>query len=204
MLKKKLFLTLSAVFLIIFIFLLSFHLFLYNKYFYDWQYEKNDVYETFGYENTWNATHELWSYMKSNGEFYSDFFSEQDKLHMVDVKWLLNGIKYMFILSLVLVLLSFYYHKRNIASLLCYSSILSFIFILIFAILSLFFENSFIVFHKLFFNNDLWLMNPAVDKLVLLYPDNFFFTIFVFIIVTTLIFSFILFVISVYFKKKHI
>jgi integral membrane protein (TIGR01906 family) len=36
------------------------------------------------------------------------------------------------------------------------------------------FERLFILFHQLLFTNDLWLMDPAVDTMIRLFPGEFF------------------------------
>ncbi|WP_407651962.1 lipoprotein intramolecular transacylase Lit [Citroniella saccharovorans] len=52
------------------------------------------------------------------------------------------------------------------------------------------FENSFIIFHKIFFNNDLWLMNPNTDIMIRILTGDFFYQICIRIIIYFLIFFF--------------
>jgi len=37
------------------------------------------------------------------------------------------------------------------------------------------FESTFTKFHEIMFTNNLWLLNPATDKLIVMYPENFFY-----------------------------
>ena len=43
------------------------------------------------------------------------------------------------------------------------------------AIISTDFTKYFIVFHKIFFNNDLWVLDPRTDMLINIVPEGFFF-----------------------------
>ena len=42
-------------------------------------------------------------------------------------------------------------------------------------IISTDFSKYFIVFHKIFFNNDLWVLDPRTDMLINIVPEGFFF-----------------------------
>ncbi|HWR60355.1 MAG TPA: DUF1461 domain-containing protein, partial [Clostridia bacterium] len=46
--------------------------------------------------------------------------------------------------------------------------------LLIVVLMSIDFYKYFTVFHKIFFTNDLWLLDPAVDRLVNIFPQAFF------------------------------
>lgn len=208
--QKKVFIIVGAISLVIVLFLFSFFIFLYNPRFYDWQYQKNGVYDTFGYNQTWNATQELWGYMQSDKDFTSTFFSSRDKQHMIDVRNLILYTEYLlFFFSLVFLLVLLYYFTFDrtifsyfMNSILFYSGILSFLVIIFLGIFAVFFEKSFLLFHKIFFTNDFWILNPATDKLILLFPESFFFTIFVFILGLSFVFTCLLFFLSWYLKKK--
>ncbi|HQP00577.1 MAG TPA: DUF1461 domain-containing protein, partial [Caldisericia bacterium] len=62
--------------------------------------------------------------------------------------------------------------KKDLPNIFLYS----FIPILIFLILYLFvpFDKLFINFHLILFRNDLWLLNPETDRLIVLLPEDFF------------------------------
>lgn len=208
--QKNIFVIVGAVNLIFVLFLLSFFIFLYNPRFYDWQYHENKVYDTFGYNETWNATKELWGYMQFEDEFTSNFFSSRDQLHMIDVRNIIAGTEYIFFFScivfLIVLVYFFSFHKMEfplfLQRLFFFSGILGFLVLGIFGVFALFFERSFILFHQLFFSNDFWMLDPAVDKLVVLYPANFFLIIFVFILGLVFVFAVVLLVLSWYLKRK--
>ena len=203
---------LSIVSLVFFVLLSSFHFYLYFPQFYDYQYEKNTVYDTLGYEKTWAVTYELWDYMQGDGEFYSGFFSERDQRHMIDVRNILSFLETVYFVSCLLFLLCLLYthtfHKESFSSTLFfvfyYSSIFCFIAGIFFLICSLFFSQSFFLFHQLVFTNDFWLLDPAYDNLVVLFPESFFLWYFVFVLCTLFVFSVMLFFLSKYIKKKYL
>lgn len=196
-----------AIFFALFLILLSFQLYLYNNFFYDWQYEMNGVYTRFGYNETWTATHELWNYMHFQGEFYSVFFSERDQQHMIDVRNIIHVLTQAFfffgLLTLFFLFVDYFFSQQSwsvFVSSLCFrTSILLFLVLVFFFCAALFFDTAFLWFHKIFFFNDLWLLNPATDRLIILYPESFFFTIVLFIFLTVLLFSIVLF-----FLAKHL
>ncbi len=111
-----------------------------------------------------------------------EFFSKRDKLHMVDVKNLFDKGKTIRNLGLIYVIffiiIGFYKNKKfkkNLAKYCFVSSLLSIIFIGLLAMLmSIDFYKYFTIFHKIFFTNDLWLMDPVADRLVNIYPETFF------------------------------
>ena len=113
-----------------------------------------------------------------------EFFSQRDKQHMVDVKRLfINGF-YIRNISLLyaIVFLFLMFWKKPIGSrlrkLAHYGIAIAVAGIapvlLIVTLMSIDFYKYFTVFHKIFFTNDLWLLDPAVDRLVNIFPEEFF------------------------------
>lgn len=194
----------------LFLVLLSFQLYLYNNLFYDWQYEKNNIYTHFGYNETWAATHELWDYMHFQGGFYSGFFSERDQQHMIDVRNIISFFTRLFFLSgfLTLFFLLFipFFTQQSFrsffSSLFFRTSRFLLLFLVFFISAALFFDTVFLWFHYLFFPNDFWLLNPATDRLIVLYPESFFFTIFLFIFLTVLLFALALFFLGRFLRSQ--
>lgn len=196
----------------VFLILGSLYLFLYNPRFYDHQYAKNGAYAQFGYDETWNATAELWHYMQFKGEFTSDFYSERDQRHMIDVRNILLGVQYIFfavIMMFLIGLLYYYSFSRESFRFFMYdvfysTSTFTIFILLMFVIAAFFFDSAFFLFHRLFFTNDYWLLDPAIDKLIILYPQNFFMSIFLSILGVTCIFALIIFGLSLYIKKRYL
>ncbi len=207
--NKTLFI-LSVLFLTILIFIFSLHIFLYNPKFYDWQYKQNGIYETLGYTQTWSATEELWSYMHGKSLFYSNFFSSRDQIHMSDVRDIFYFLDKLLFISCVGFLLSlffvFVFHRSDfkifLTTLFRFTGLSILFFVGFFGLCALFFDQSFILFHKLFFSNNYWLLDPATDKLVVLYPESFFLTTFICIVSVALVIGVLLFTFGYYLKKK--
>jgi integral membrane protein (TIGR01906 family) len=113
---------------------------------------------------------------------YQDFFNEQDRLHMADVRNLfLGGLKIRNLcLILAIVLLGVLVVKKVNWKYLfpwAYSAALG-VFLVIVVFLgiafSIDFTRCFTIFHEIFFTNDLWLFDPATDYMIRMLPEGFF------------------------------
>lgn len=117
-----------------------------------------------------------------------DFFNEQDRLHMEDVKHLfLGGLRVRTIVLILAVILLgialFPKLKRRqmneIKALLLrtYSAAVG-AFLLVLVVLGIAFTVDFTacftIFHKIFFTNDLWMFDPAADYMIRMLPEGFF------------------------------
>ncbi|MBI2671432.1 TIGR01906 family membrane protein [Candidatus Woesearchaeota archaeon] len=108
-----------------------------------------------------------------NGKEDLKFFNEKERMHLIDVKNLINKTVLVFYFLLIAFLITLYFSYKDFFKI----SAVSFLFILLlFGILYLFsFSNIFYKFHLIFFDNNLWLLNPETDKLIVLFPESFFF-----------------------------
>ena len=108
------------------------------------------------------------------------FFNEKENLHMEDVKHLIQIATSLWYISIIFAIISLFYfaytHKYDkIFSALRTSSIIIIILLSILTLLSIaFFDKFFLYFHKIFFTNDLWILNPLRDLLINLFPQQFF------------------------------
>jgi len=108
-----------------------------------------------------------------------DIYSNKEILHMKDVKHIMNLIfnlgKILSIVFCVLIFLLHSYFEVHLNKVIFYSVILfSSILILLGVSFLLFFQEIFIIFHKITFNNDLWILNPNTDYLLMMFPEDFF------------------------------
>ena len=112
-----------------------------------------------------------------------DFFNEQDRLHMWDVKNLfLGGLKLrtIAILVFVIMIVILVATKADLVNLLpkSYYRALSICAVLV-AVLAAFimsnFNKVFVIFHEIFFTNDLWLFDPRTDYMIRMLPEGFFY-----------------------------
>ena len=116
-----------------------------------------------------------------NGEI-RDFFTEREKTHMADCKVLFDGgfaiRKGAAVVFAALTLLLVFKKKFSLRRFLKYAALFSVIIAAGAGILavaaSIDFNACFIVFHKLFFNNDLWILDPAEDLIINILVEPFF------------------------------
>ena len=116
-----------------------------------------------------------------NGET-RDFFTEREKTHMADCKVLFDGgfaiRKGAAVVFVALTLLLVFKKKFSLRRFLKYAALFSVIIAAAAGILaiaaSIDFNACFIVFHKLFFNNDLWILDPAEDLIINILVEPFF------------------------------
>ncbi|MFC1697634.1 DUF1461 domain-containing protein [Nanoarchaeota archaeon] len=176
--------------LTVFLYLNSFSTLVFNKQYYSNQYEINGVYDRFGVELVDNVTDNLFSYFQDESLaewelINEDFFSERDKMHLIDVKLMINDVlwyHYLVLLAFIIgLLLLFLINKErilhNLTTVLIGSGVLIVIITLIALLLQKNFSQIFYNFHIMTFTNDLWMLNPAVDNLINIYPRSFFFNI---------------------------
>lgn len=138
-----------------------------------------------------DVTKEMMAYLRGNREdlvvvttidgVSTEFFNEQEKLHMADVRFLFVGglmlRKICLVIAVLSVLLLIFTHAPTLSILTSYFERGSLLFIIITAILGALFASDFTkyftIFHKIFFRNDLWLMDPATSRLINIVPEPF-------------------------------
>lgn len=167
----------------------------FNLDFYKKQYSNLNVAETISIseEGLMNATVSLLDYLKDKRDnldikedihqINREVFNQREKDHMVDVKNLyLNAMDVrnisfiILIISLIIytvlikkdrfLILSNYYLKTL--------GFMSFLFSFIIIYILLDFNSFWTNFHHVFFTNDLWLLDPRVDVLIMMVPEEFF------------------------------
>lgn len=108
-----------------------------------------------------------------------EIFNEREKDHMVDVQNLFLTGFWVRNISLLLLLFSLLilYRKgsRILARALAWAAWLPLALGLLMSfIISLNFSRYFIIFHEIFFDNDLWILDPTTDILLQMVPEGFF------------------------------
>ena len=116
---------------------------------------------------------------KENTEFNMPTIasSKEGKIHFKEVRDIFQNTVKLFKLSLVVSLIGLYLNIKNknynflkiTSRLLIYTPIILLIPIIIN------FDKSFILFHKIMFNNDYWIFDPNLDPVIEILPDTFFF-----------------------------
>ena len=186
--------------------------------FYESQYKKYEVLNELNMEmsDAMDVTNHMMFYLRGQKEDLviktnvdgqvREFFNDREKTHMEDVRGLFlkaikirNGSLLCFLVSLFFIFLLKGNIKKLVSSMYIYEAVAFLSGIGIFAFLiSHNFSKYFVRFHELFFDNDLWRLDPETDLLIRMLPEGFFFD-FAFriglFIIVTLLFTFILSVI---------
>jgi len=123
------------------------------------------------------------------GGVEQEFFSERDKIHMIDVRVLYDRlfmVRNVALFSFIGLILVMAITKSPIAYLLarCSREVMAgFLLIsaIVAGIIAFDFDNAFEVFHLIFFDNDYWILFPPRDRLVMMVPQQFFVNISIFI-----------------------
>ena len=117
------------------------------------------------------------------GDELRPVYGEREIHHMVDVRDLFvagknirNFSALAFIILMVLMVFQDPLWKKNIWNLLFFTMIGNILFFGLLAILMYVdFNRYFVIFHLIFFDNDLWLLNPQTDTLIQMVPQPFFY-----------------------------
>lgn len=163
--------------------------------FYEKEYRKYQVAESLSMEmeDIMDVTDQMMAYLIGEKEELSvitqvdggkqDFFNEQDRFHMGEVKELfLGGLKlrnYLLAAAAVLVVLLALW-KTELGKVLPRAYFISLgVFGALTAVLGRLlasdFNQYFVIFHEIFFDNDLWIFDPAKDYMIRMLPEGFFF-----------------------------
>ena len=166
--------------------------------FYRKEYEKNNVLISVGMEmdDLMEVTKEMMAYLRGNREDLvietnmfgekREFFNDREKQHMADCRVLFVGAIWIrricigLIIATVFVICKF--NKKSISQKIAYifggiwRGLLIFIGAAgtLIAVIALNFDKAFVTFHKIFFDNDLWILNPQTDMLINIVPQQFF------------------------------
>ena len=192
---KKIFAFLISLSIILFILLYSIDFMAKDISYYNNFHNEYKIEEESGLSKEWieSASNSLVEFIKNGDkEVLKNHFNEKEISHMEDVYKLfkLDRVVYtsLFIITLIVFIyklikndkLFFKYIRKYI--LIAYIAVISFL-----GVCSMFFSESFIYFHKLFFNNDLWLLDYKTDLMIRILPEEFFFVLFLNVLVLSTI-----------------
>ena len=112
-----------------------------------------------------------------------DFFNEQDRFHMGEVKNLFLGglkIRNIMLVAVLLILILLAARKADMIKLLprAYFVTLGITGVITIVLGGLFasdFDKYFRIFHEIFFDNDQWMFDPATDYMIRMLPEGFFY-----------------------------
>lgn len=164
--------------------------------FYGEQYVVNGVVEHFNQTQLDAATAQLFLYLNNKPADLS-FFSERDRIHLVDVQRLFQrgfvfyeGLLISILILIVLLrFLDSQHFFKNLSTLFLASGILNSGIVIFAALLRHSFDVLFIKFHLIAFDNFYWILNPSEDRLVQLFPEAFWYAVATKIVLQVLFFS---------------
>ena len=163
--------------------------------FYEKEYEKYQVADSLDMEMTdiMDVTEQMMDYLIGKKAELSvitdvdgrtqDFFNDQDRFHMGEVKDLfLGGLKIRngLLVAVVILIILLILGKAETGRILprAYFIALGIFGVLTVVLGGLFasdFNRYFTIFHEIFFDNDLWMFDPATDYMIRMLPEGFFF-----------------------------
>ena len=162
---------------------------------YRYEYEKYDVLSDLdmNMDDVMYVTHEMMDYLRGKGDTLSvmttvegqeqDFFNEQDRFHMGEVRDLFIGglnIRFGACVAAVLCILFLIIIRADIKKIIPRSYWIALgitgtavLFLGIAAVVD--FDSVFVQFHHIFFDNDLWIFDPAEDYMIRMLPEGLFY-----------------------------
>ena len=176
-------------------------------------YQKENLASSIGTssDNLINNTQNLLNYLNKKEQLNTDWFSEKDILHMVDVQNLYtfshNIMIYCFItfiLSTIIIILNLRGKSLLYITKIFNKVLLLFIVLVggLSAVIAYNFNSFWIKFHTTLFSNDLWLLSPSESNLIKMVPEEFFISLITKIIIYILILFILLFTSNIVIRKK--
>lgn len=162
-------------------------------------------------DNLINNTQNLLNYLNKKEQLNTDWFSEKDILHMVDVQNLYTFSHSImiycfitFILSTIIIILILRGKSLLYITKIFNKVLLLFIVLVggLSAVIAYNFNSFWIKFHTTLFSNDLWLLSPSESNLIKMVPEDFFVNLIVKIIIYILILFILLFTSNIVIRKK--
>lgn len=206
-----------------FILTVSFEIITFSDWIYEFNWEKNNIsYKTNLSKTDLNeASDQIKDYFKNDQEKINivinrdksfKLFNQREIDHMVDVKNLIKSTLLfekisLFIIFFYLVLFSYKKRIKRLSSIIIriiHRSLLIWSGIMLIIIFGMIinFNASFVLFHRIFFRNDLWILDPRNDYLLIMFPESFFLEISITIIGLFAIINFLFYIIAWIFNKK--
>lgn len=181
---------------IIILLITSFEIGIYSDFdWYEKEYEKYNVLTDLQMEmdDVMDVTHEMMSYLRGDRENLvidtvvggeeREFFNDREKAHMVDVQRLFLGgldLQLAAFVIAITALLILAFSKAEWKKILPQSFLIGLGGFIVLAgafgaLVVTNFNKYFLLFHELFFDNDLWILDPDTDLMIRMLPEGFFF-----------------------------
>ncbi|MCF8018437.1 MAG: TIGR01906 family membrane protein [Vallitaleaceae bacterium] len=188
---------LISIAIIVVLFIGSLQLIIFNDALFKWHYETHQVTETthMTIPDLMDVTHQLLDYIKDKEDHMviesridginQEVFGEREKAHMVDVKNLYIGARNLQWFAL-LILIAFTGYGLTKSKMMFSKTLMHIRYVMPFLLASMIgigilfatdFNKYFTIFHKMFFSNDLWLLDPKTDIMINMVPEVYFYTV---------------------------
>lgn len=209
--NKRLFISIVSILMILIvpvvIYLYNFNSIAFDENFYKKEFSKYNVYNNLKNNDIENINNDVLNYLqfeKNNNLIENNFFNEREKIHLLDVKDLIQiilSIYYFSMISIILLVITliiflkfnFRIIVKKLLIILAIGNLLTLLDAVLFFLLSKFnFNFVFDLFHKTFFSPGTFTFNPELENIVVLYPENLFFDFLVKIISNTILSSIII------------
>jgi integral membrane protein (TIGR01906 family) len=176
---------------------------------YEKEYAKYNIKERVGPEvDLSKETAFLIAYLESgSGEIQTDFFNQREKTHLVEVRAIFRTVQtlrdiavFLSVISLVALIYLIRrayinlsdneareYYKKTLSKLLIWTGAIVDGIAVLFALMAATFTSTFIKFHQLFFKTETWMLDPATDNLIRMFPEAFFYDLFVKIVLISVV-----------------
>lgn len=164
-------------------------------------YDKNTIKENYSYTIDYLNDTSIKSYSPPSMNSSLD-----GKEHFSDVRNIFTKMKFFLIISIIITFLGLFILKFKNKLLYCIKTayIMLISIPIIFSILiSINFNNAFIMFHKLMFNNDKWLFDPNFDEIITILPEEFFLHCSIAVVSITIICGVLLMLLQKKFNKAY-
>lgn len=178
-------------------FVAGLELIIFNEPYFEWHYSNRGVTERteMSLEDLMVVTVEMLDYLEGDrpnldmtstiGGEMEEVFGEREKAHMVDVRDLYLDFRSLRRLSsglvVLILLLGWFFSKESLYHVLNrVKYTVPALLLVVGAVGGLFatdFNKYFTIFHEIFFDNDLWLLNPKTDILINMVPEAYFYSI---------------------------
>ena len=202
---------------------ISFEIITFSDWIYEFNWDRNNISYRSNLTNNEldQVSDQIKDYFKNDDEKISiniernksiNLFNQREIDHMVDVK---NLIKFTLLferISLVIIfftlIISSYINgfkeiQRNLIQIIYKSFIIwSGIILLIISGMVINFNYTFTLFHKIFFRNDLWILDPRNDYLLIMFPERFFLEICIIILLLFTLINFLLLSVTWILRKR--
>lgn len=176
-------------------------------------YQKENLASSIGTssDNLINNTQNLLNYLNKKEQLNTDWFSEKDILHMVDVQNLYtfsHNIMIYCLLTLIIstiIIILILRGKSLVYITKIFNKVLLLFIVLVgglSAVIAYNFNSFWIKFHTTLFSNDLWLLSPSESNLIKMVPEEFFISLITKIITYILILFILLFTSNIVIRKK--